>query len=207
MDLSDPEAAISELEKYPKPDVIFASPPCETWVSVSRGNLRHFTNKKGHNLYWENKWNLFNFPSLKETSENGIKTAETTAEIIKYFKPKFWVIENGNSSWLFDYLFKFCSLSGFLNKCYYCNYSKFKSLKPTIMKSNRPLILNNVKPHKSVKMVRIVDRDSKKKNSKATEFITDKKLRSKVPAALYRDIMRQFERGGQPALFPLEEVS
>lgn len=38
LDLSDFEKAKSMLDNYPKPDYIFASPPCESWVLISKGN-------------------------------------------------------------------------------------------------------------------------------------------------------------------------
>ena len=43
LDLSDFETARKELEKYPKPDIIFASPPCESWVDLSKGHLSKYT--------------------------------------------------------------------------------------------------------------------------------------------------------------------
>jgi len=147
LDLSDFETAAKELEKYPKPDAIFASPPCESWVTLSVGNIRYFSNEKGINLHWKNKWTAFDFkPEYRETRLNGCRTAETTARIIQHFKPEFWAIENGNSSLIFSYMNKFFSLSGYLNKCNFYSYG-LNVLKPTIIYSNKLLILRNFIPY------------------------------------------------------------
>ncbi|MDR2593902.1 MAG: hypothetical protein LBC87_03945 [Fibromonadaceae bacterium] len=53
LDLSDFETAKKVLDTYPKPDYIFASPPCETWVPLSLGNKRFFTKETGLNFYWK----------------------------------------------------------------------------------------------------------------------------------------------------------
>src|SRR5690554_5510479 len=53
MDLSR-KSCIKKLSKLPKPDIIFASPPCETWVTVNIGNVIHFDrNYNEYNLYWQ----------------------------------------------------------------------------------------------------------------------------------------------------------
>jgi hypothetical protein len=216
MDLSDPEAAISELEKYPKPDVIFASPPCETWVKVSIGNINKVSDvKEVINLYWAKKWEPVKYKKIEQEEKYGekrmmgIKTAITTAKIIQHFKPEFWAIENGNSSLIFDYIKDFCGLKGYKNKCNYYAYG-MNVFKPTLIYSVKKLSLLYEKPRAQLVSVCNNEYGELRKKKKQLNLICNKKdysKRSQVPAALYRDIMRQFEHGGQPALFPLEEVS
>jgi len=107
LDLSDFETAKIELDNYPKPDVIFASPPCESWVDVSKGTLIHY-GESGYNLFWKDKFTPFDFTEkYKETRLNGCNTALTTAKIIAHYRPRFWAIENGKTSLIFDYIEKF----------------------------------------------------------------------------------------------------
>ena len=54
IDLSK-KSCLKKLSKLPKPDYIFASPPCETWVNVNIGNVRFYErNFNEYNLYWLN---------------------------------------------------------------------------------------------------------------------------------------------------------
>ncbi|MCL2206585.1 MAG: hypothetical protein FWB90_00630 [Fibromonadales bacterium] len=210
MDLSTPEC-IKELEKYPKPDVIFASPPCESWIVVSVGSIQKYSKEKGRNLHWKNKWEAFDFyPNAKRIRVNGVNTATTTGKIIQHFNPDLWAIENGNTSWIFDYIKDFTKLSGYKNKCNYYAYS-FDVLKPTIIYSNLKLCLNKRKVDKLLRNVTDSGVGSKKlykkKVAAGIKAIYNYKERSKVPPDLYRHILQQFELGGQPTLFPLEETA
>lgn len=132
-------SCLKKLEKLPKPDIIFASPPCETWVNVTIGNVRFYKrNFNEHNLYWQKNFKPNNY-SIKhrELRLLGQKTAYWTAEIIKKFKPELWCIENGSTSMIFKYLHIYNGLNGFKNLCYYDNYSDDNfSKKPTYIFSN-----------------------------------------------------------------------
>ena len=67
-----------DVNKVPwKPDIIWASPPCTSFsiASVSR----HWTKDK---------------QPKSETAIIGYKLIEKTIELIKYFEPKYWYIEN-----------------------------------------------------------------------------------------------------------------
>jgi len=212
MDLSTLDC-IKELEKYPKPDIIFASPPCESWVTLSCGHLGKYKVKKGLSLHWEKKWTPFDFePRFKETRLNGVNTALTTAAIIQYFNPDLWCIENGNSSKLFDYIADHVKLLGFKNKCNYYSYG-FDVLKPTIIYSNYKLNLHRFSPNEKMgsflqNSPSSLRKIAAKKGQRAKKIVIDNyALSSKVPPDLYRHILRQFELGGQPTLFPLEETA
>jgi len=198
LDLSNFERAIFELDKYPKPDIIFASPPCETWCFVSVGSKRHFTAEPGINLYWKNKWTAFNFTNEHiERLKNGISTLETTVKIIERYKPRYWFIENGTRSLAFAYLKEVLGLTGYKNLTNYYSYG-FNYLKPTTIYSNILLQLKNNSPDTELQKL-------KNHISGYTKFELGK-LRSKVPSGLYLDIFEQAKTGGVPLLsFPSEK--
>jgi len=102
MDLSK-RICLNKLKKLPKPDIIFASPPCETWVMVNIGNVIYFNrNFNEYNFYWQKNFKGNDFlPKYKKNRLLGQKTAFYTAEIIKKFNPELWCIENGSSSLIF----------------------------------------------------------------------------------------------------------
>jgi 5S rRNA maturation endonuclease (ribonuclease M5) len=181
LDLSDFEKAKMELDKYPKPDFIFASPPCESWVLLSYLQLRKaFKIKEALNIHWKDKWTPLDLKDkFSATRENGVKTSLVVAKIIKEYKPRFWVIENGASSLIFDYMEEFGELKGFRNKTNYGAYG-FSVKKPTIMFSNCYLELK----HSSRYVV--TTKNINNMNSYAEK--------SKVPPDLYKDILHQFER-------------
>jgi len=153
LDLSDFEKAREFLETYPKPHIIFASPPCETWIRVNIGNISRYGKKGGLNFYWESKWKPYDFNQInKERRLNGVNTAITTARLIQHFKPQFWAIENGSSSLIFDYIENHTGLVGYKCKCNYFSY-RFNILKPTIIYSSVPLQLKNNKPDRELDVV------------------------------------------------------
>jgi hypothetical protein len=194
MDLSDPEAAIKKLEKYPKPDVIFASPPSETWLPITASLARNYEDCPHFNLYWKCLFVENDFTdSQRKKRINGIATALTTVKIIRHFRPKFYAIENGCTSKIFRFIEEYGNFSGYKNKATYNAYG-FNVRKPTIFLSNSEIILKTKPWENHLLKLRSI-------GGKDYASVT------KVPAALYRDIMRQFEHGGQPTLFPLEEVS
>jgi hypothetical protein len=188
MDLSDFERSKPELEKYPSPDYVFASPPCESWVVASASCKSRFTSEPGINLHWKSKWQPFDFASrYKEKRVNGIKTALFVCELLNHFRPSFWAIENGNRSLLFDYVQEFAGFTGYRNKCTYFSYG-FPVIKRTIILSNALLFLKSELPKSPVEFTNINDLSGYKK-------------RSLVPLGLYRDIFSQFKFGGQKLLF------
>lgn len=138
IDLSK-RSCLTKLYKLPKPDIIFASPPCETWVTLNIGNVKFFQrNYNEHNLYWQKNFKGNNY-MIKHRALRlfGQKTAYFTAEIIKKFKPKLWCIENGSSSLIFKYINNYHKLQGNQNKTYYSSYDNINfGLKPTTIYSN-----------------------------------------------------------------------
>lgn len=187
IDLSK-KSCIKKLKKLPKPDIIFASPPCETWVDVNIGNVRFYRrNYKEHNLYWQRDFKSNKFKKIfEERRLLGQKTAYFTAEIIKKFNPELWCIENGSSSLIFKYLYKYHNLKGNQNKTYYSSYDNINfGRKPTTIYSNFKMNLRT---------------DFKKSNIATTDHLTGSKRgtkevkkdyasRSAVPIQLYQHIL------------------
>lgn len=199
MDLSK-RSCLKKLEKLPKPDIIFASPPCETWITVNIGNVRFYErNYNEHNLYWQKNFKANNYAlHHRNLRLLGQRTAYFTFKIIEKFKPELWCIENGATSLLFKYLYNFHNLKGFKNLTYYDNYNAVDfSLKPTYIFSNKKLMLNkNLKHNKDKNKNRIAMNtklsDKLKRQIITCGFLAIKKTyaeRSSVPLQLYNHIL------------------
>lgn len=196
------KSCIRKLSKLPKPDIIFASPPCETWVDVSIGNVRFYErNYNEHNLYWQKNFKPNNYDDKhRDLRLLGQKTAYWTYKVIDHFKPDLWVIENGRSSYIFKYLYTYFGLKGFKNNAIYSAYCNIEfSMKPTVFYSNKKFMLrdNVVKSNKRIS-------DSAKYNSrniKGYKKIESYAERSKVPIGIYHDILKFYEKKGQQTLF------
>lgn len=191
IDLSK-KSCIRKLEKLPKPDIIFSSPPCESWVMVSIGNVRFYDrNFNEHNLYWQKNFKPNNFNEVFENRRLlGQKTAYWTAKIIQKFNPEMWCIENGSSSLIFKYLYKYHKLIGYQNKTYYSSYDNIKfGRKPTTFYSNKKLLLKDNFVFSEVATtdhLKGSNRGSKKVKYKYSE-------RSEVPIQLYQHILEIYE--------------
>jgi hypothetical protein len=201
MDLSK-RSCLKKLEKLPKPDIIFASPPCETWVNMNICIVRYYKrNYNEYNLYWQKNFKPNNF--AKHHRKNrllGQKTAFYTAEIIKKFNPNLWCVENGATSLIFKYINKINKLNGYKNLLYYDNYDSNFSLKPTYIFSNRKLLLKNnrnkIKNNKNKIAYSSID-----KNKNDLVYKKDYCERSKVPIELYKHILNIYEGKEQLNLF------
>ncbi len=148
---------IKELSELPKPDVILASPPCESWSGADCGGrmFRSITedgtwevkNKKYYDEYNKSCHPVKHryFIQKERSRLVGESTIGGTIEIIEHFNPKVWVIENPQTSktWLFQkYHWDF---DGIENLTYYSSYDPNFSPKPTIFKSNINLGLKEEK--------------------------------------------------------------
>lgn len=199
MDLSK-RSCLTKLEKLPKPNIIFASPPCETWVKVNIGNVIYFErNFNEHNFYWQHNFKGNDFrPKYKKARLFGQKTAFYTAEIIKKFNPELWCIENGSSSLIFKYINKFNNLNGNQNKTFYSSYDNINfGRKPTTIYSNLKMNLRNDFKHSNIATVDHLT--GSKRGSK--EVRTTYCERSKVPIELYKHILLIYENKQQLNLF------
>jgi hypothetical protein len=197
IDLSK-KSCLTKLEKLPKPDIIFASPPCETWVTLNIGNVRLFKrNFNEHNLYWQKNFKPNNYMfKHRELRLFGQKTAYFTSKIIKKFNPEFWFIENGSSSFIFKYLYKYHNLKGNQNKTYYSSYDNINfGLKPTTIYSN--LKLNLRRDFKKSNIHIAICKSSIKNNKTILSTYCE---RSRVPIELYKHILSIYENKEQLTL-------
>jgi len=191
MDLSK-KSCLKKLEKLPKPDIIFSSPPCETWVMVNIGNVVHFKrNFNERNLYWQKNFKGNDFTiKHKELRLLGQKTAYYTFKIIQKFNSELWCIENGSSSLIFKYLYKFHSLIGNQNKTYYSSYDNINfGRKPTTIYSNLKMNLRQDFKHSNIATC-----DHLTGNKRGTKEVRMNYCeRSKVPIQLYKHILEIYE--------------
>lgn len=156
VDLSSMEC-LEVLNTLPKPDLIIASPPCESWSIASAMN--------GGNACWKWKNDELNIRTKKEYSNtryNNIKSSRnrimgeltvlTLIEIIQYFKPKYYIIENPQTSRIWKYINENIGFNiPYDNLTYYNNYD-YPVKKPTFFKSNIDLNLSkdNIKSLKQL---------------------------------------------------------
>ncbi|QJR44252.1 DNA methyltransferase [Mycoplasma miroungirhinis] len=150
-----------QLNLLPKPDIILASPPCESWSSADcDGRMFRGLDSEGNwivkNFAYYDEYNKRSHPvkrryfNQKERSRlMGEGTIGATIMIIKHFNPKVWVIENPKTSKSWDFQEKHWAFEGFMNLTYYASYDDNFSLKPTIFKSNIELNLKTNKPYKT----------------------------------------------------------
>ena len=188
------------LKSLPKPDIIVASPPCESWshmTSINNGNIhwKRYASK----LFPENK--IFQLQDVDVATgfvkNNGIKTFygrvngelchQNTWEIIKTTKPKVFMVENpDNYSW--DYIHKYVAggvPKMFLNKLGYSAYEPGRfSPKPEIFASNIKLNLKQTFVQKNGNSI--------KSSCDTNGFIgRNYSTRSKIPEMAIKDFLDQ----------------
>lgn len=139
---------IKNLSVLPKPTIILASPPCESWSgadcggkmfrSISEDGKWVVMNKKYYDDY-----NIAAHPVKKRSFLQkekgrilGESTIGATIEIINHFKPQIWIIENPQTSKTWEFQKNHWDFYGIENLTYYSAYNKEFSPKPTIFKSN-----------------------------------------------------------------------
>ncbi|APJ38694.1 hypothetical protein [Mycoplasmopsis pullorum] len=182
-----------QLNQLPLPDIILASPPCNSWSRANTNTTfvenveiqEYKTNISFKNFEFYDKHNLQAQPSKIRNPIskvklflNGFSTALATAEIIKYYKPKYFVIENPQSSKIWK-MFNF-SQKYIKNLTFYGNYDENFPKKPTIFLSNIDLNLqiNKVKNYKNLNSV-------------------SRKKRSDIPQSLIKEIVEKFKNDYQ----------
>lgn len=188
------------LKSLPKPDIIVASPPCESWshmTSINNGNIhwKRYASK----LFPENK--IFQLQDVDVATgfvkNSGIKTFygrvngelchQNTWEIIKTTKPKVFMVENpDNYSW--DYIHKYVAggvPKMFLNKLVYSAYEPGRfSPKPEIFASNIKLDLKQTFVQKNGNSI--------KGSCDVNGFIgKNYSTRSKIPEMAIKDFLDQ----------------
>ena len=150
------------LDKLPKPDLIIASPPCESWSNASAmtgGNACWKQEDLSDSLFIPQKEaSMFTIRNASDYEEayinykydrqfmkriNGELCAFNTIEIIKRYNPMYFVIENPASGRLWKYIDEVIGFKlPYLNLTRYNNYD-YPLQKPTKFASNLYLGLKN----------------------------------------------------------------
>lgn len=187
---------ISRLEELPQPDFIIASPPCESWsiASAMQGGNASWKQEQGDSLFEPQiPLSRFTIRSYKDYEPskvqfkydrsfinriNGELTIYNTIKIIRYFNPKYYVIENPATSRIWEYLEDIIGFDiSYDNLTYYSNYD-YPLMKPTRFKSNLNLHLNNQRTKGAVAF---------------EHFSRDYNERSNIPGKLIREIFTRIE--------------
>ncbi|MBR0574661.1 MULTISPECIES: DNA methyltransferase [Pasteurellaceae] len=178
-----------KLDRLQKPDVIIASPPCESFSVASAmwgGNASwKQEDKKGSRFVIRNRSDYeipkvsrvhFRYEKSFLNRINGELCIFNTIEIIKRYQPPIYIIENPYSSRIWDYIEK---VLGFYieynNPTYYGNYN-YSVKKPTKFKSNIPLKLKYENYYSGVQF---------------SNVLKTYNARSNIPLNLIRDIYRE----------------
>lgn len=147
------------LDRLPKPDLIIASPPCESWsvASAMRDGNACWKQEKGDSLfepqeplsrftirdYKDYEGYQFKYDKSLVKRINGELCIFNLVEIIKRYKPKVYIIENPAYGRIWEYIE---TILGFVipfeNETRYNNYD-YPISKPTKFKSNIKLELKN----------------------------------------------------------------
>lgn len=163
----------NSLDTLPKPDLIIASPPCESWSVASAMYEGNACWKREQLTDWEESrkeispftirdiddYDGYQYNPLTQVIKrvNGGLCALNLTEIIRRYKPKYWVIENPELSKIWEYLPRVLGFElPFENKVRYSNYG-YEIDKPTRFSSNVWLNLDyarRVKTEKNFKNIR-----------------------------------------------------
>ncbi|ENY69126.1 C-5 cytosine-specific DNA methyltransferase [Metamycoplasma auris 15026] len=189
------EKLIKELKTYPKPDIVLASPPCESFsmADCSCRMSQTYDNDKWivrSREWYRNRALTVNVPNKtrdfikKERNRlNGEGCASGLVHIIETFKPKAYVIENPENSKIWQFFANHWNFKGFRNITYYYNYNLNFSKKPTCFLSNIQLNLK---------------KQTLKEGYNKTHFLNGNyKQRSSIPSALILDILNQIILKGE----------
>jgi site-specific DNA-cytosine methylase len=120
-------------------DVIWASPDCRSWSIATGGKYRTKASIYGLNNQFQEGATLGNNMVLK------------VIEIITYFQPNYWFIENprGLLKWFPPLQQYIKDVGANMNLVFYANYNNWGFPKPTNIWSNLPLWENEKQPEMS----------------------------------------------------------
>lgn len=150
------------LDRLPRPDLIIASPPCESWSNASaipNGNACWKKEDLSDSLFepqrepspftirsnsdYEQAYNNYKYDRQFMKRVNGELCVFNTIEIIKRYEPKFFIIENPASGRIWRYIEEVMGFElPFKNPTRYNNYG-YPIQKPTKFASNLDLGLRN----------------------------------------------------------------
>lgn len=176
------------LDKLPKPDLIIASPPCESWsvASAMWGGNASWKQETGAVNRELSKFTIrnsvdYDLPHVQFKYErsflnriNGELCIYNTIEIIKRYEPQIYVIENPSASRIWHYIKDILNFNiPFDNLTFYNNYG-YPLNKPTRFKSNINLHLKHARQSKALQQW--------------GDFAKNYNERSNIPLELIKDI-------------------
>lgn len=186
---------INTLSKLPQPDLIIASPPCESWSVASamdRGNAC-WKQEQADSLFSPQTplskftvrdyrdYERYQFKPEKSlmTRINGELTIFNTIRIIRHFKPKYYIIENPAHGRIWEYIERVLGFKvEYENLTYYNNWD-YPVKKPTKFGSNLNLNLTT---------------EYVKQEVEFRELKWSYNQRSNIPEKLVRHIFGEVER-------------
>ena len=197
--LHKPNALWEQLDKLDKPDVILASPPCESWsvASAMKGGNACWKKEKDMtiNLFGEyeqgSKFTIrnhidyenyqFKYDKSFLTRINGEMCIYNTLKIIERYKPKVFVIENPAYGRIWEYIANVIGFNiPYENLTYYNNYG-YPVQKSTKFGSNINLKLRNKRIKGKIEL--------KHYNNGGNRYNT----RSNIPIDLVKSILKECE--------------
>jgi|SRR5690625_130253 len=145
------------LDKLPRPNLIIASPPCESWsvASAMRGGNASWKQEEGDSLFSpqiplsrftirgksDYKGYQFKYDRSFLNRINGELTIYNTIKIIKKYNPEVYIIENPAHGRMWEYIDDIIEFEiPYDNLTYYNNYD-YPIRKPTKFASNIKLSL------------------------------------------------------------------
>ena len=165
LDLSSNDV-IEKLKDYPRPDIIVASPLCQSFsiaTAIKGGGTVGWKKLKDKSIQIRtldeikycltlNKYmKSWNPEVMLERAKLGKRCLENTLLIIEYFKPKYFYIENPKLSLMWNYTKFNKDIEYFYNNTNYSSYG-FLNHKPTTFLSNIQLDLRQ-EPRKTYKKI------------------------------------------------------
>lgn len=202
VDLTTPNI-IEVMSNYPQPDIIFASPLCQSfsWLMHCEGgrlgwklceNEQIYKVRELQDIQYQIDKNGFfkqnKAQSIQDRAILGGRLLNACIALINHFKPSFFYIENPEKSLMWDFIDKnIPSFAGFYkNRAEYSSYDLSKTNKPTIFYSNCKLDLKNYGIKGNVyrpRWAKLVETPCTKEQS----------ARSAIPHLLIVDIFKQME--------------
>lgn len=193
VDLFGDNTMFETLDALPKPDLIIASPPCESWSVASSMIEGNASWKKGRSFLGEtqfiprsrNEYNLltksgnkvqFKFKRSYLQRINGELTIFNVIRIIAKYRPKVFIIENPKNSRIWNYIKEVLNVNiPFRNDTFYSAYG-YPVHKPTSFHSNIDLGLLNKKGEATTSW---------------NSFSKDYNVRSNIPLDLIKHIFNK----------------
>lgn len=184
------------LDNLPKPNLIIASPPCESWsiASAMKNGNACWKQDKLENLFGTMEGSRFTIRDYKDyddyqffpekqllTRINGELTIYNTIQIIKKYQPEYYVIENPSGGRIWEYIDKILGFNiRFENQTYYSAYD-YPVMKPTKFGSNVNLELSQERVKTKINMNNFAGYNN----------------RSNIPHKLVKDIFKKIQKEHQ----------